>query len=65
MGTHLSARAVRVFACLAVAIWKMYDFRRPGVSALRVEFSFRVWSSSGMVYSDGFLSSTLFPASLR
>jgi len=44
MGTHLSARVVLVFACLAVAIWKMYDFLRPGVSAskeaLGAEFSF-------------------------
>src|SRR5579863_4230878 len=68
IGTHFSARAALVFACFALAMWKKYDFLRPGVSAsnaaLRTAFSSSlVCNSSGTAYSDGFLSSTFFPDS--
>lgn len=33
IGTHLSTRADLVLACLALAMWKMCDFFRPGESA--------------------------------
>ena len=68
IGTHFSARAALVFACFALETWKMYDFLRPGVSAsnaaLRTALSSSLLcNSSGIGYSEGFLSSIFFPDS--
>src|SRR5579859_6915875 len=67
VGTHFSTRAALVFACFADEMWKMYDFLRPGVSVanadLRTSSSSSLFcNSSGIGYSEGFLSSTFFPA---
>jgi Phage integrase family len=63
---HLSARSTLVFACFADAMWTMYDFLRPGVSVANADLrtasaSSLLCNSSGIGYSEGFLSSTLFP----
>src|SRR5580693_10353610 len=68
IGTHFSARAALVFACFADATWKMYDFLRPGVSVANADLrtalsSSLLCNSSGIGYSEGFLSSILFPDS--
>jgi len=68
IGTHLSARAARVFACFARETWKMYDFLRPGVRASNAAFSsgaaFSLTrSSSGTTYSETFFRGTFFPDS--
>src|SRR5207237_10521856 len=68
IGTHFSARAALVFACFADETWKIYDFLRPGVSASNADLitqfsSSLLCNSSGIGYSDTFLSSTLFPDS--
>jgi hypothetical protein len=66
IGTHFSTRADLVFGCLALETWKMYDFLRPGESApkaaLRTALSSSLLcDSSGIGYSEGFLSSTFLP----
>ena len=68
MGTHFSTRADLVFACFALETCKMYDFLRPGESALKASLrtalsSSQLCNSSGIGYSEGFLSSTFFPDS--
>ena len=68
IGTHFSTRADLVFACFALETWKMYDFLRPGESAPKAArrpalSSSLLCNSSGIGYSEGFLSSTFFPNS--
>jgi hypothetical protein len=68
IGTHFSARAALVFASFADETWKMYDFLRPGVSVANADLrtalsSSLLCNSSGIVYSEGFLSYILFPDS--
>src|SRR6476659_7409105 len=66
IGTHFSARAALVFDCFADEMWKMYDFLRPGVSVANADLrtassSSLLCNSSGIGYSEGFLSTTFFP----
>src|SRR5579872_286506 len=66
IGTHFSARAALVFACFADETWKMYDFLRPGVSVANADLRIALSSSllcnsSGIGYSEGFLSSIFLP----
>lgn len=66
IGTHFSARAALVFACLAEETWKMYDFLRPGVSVANADLrtslsSSLLCNSSGIGYSEDFFRSIFAP----
>src|SRR6202045_2765642 len=68
IGTHFSARAALVFACLADEMWKMYDFLRPGVSVANADLrtalsSSLLCNSSGIGSSEGFCRSIFLPDS--